>query len=519
MSSTPKVGAFVLETLTTGMYTNPLDTIREYIQNGLDAILEIAPTSGNMPGTIEIEIDSTYKQLVIRDNGAGVPHSQVRDRLVNIGMSNKDLTQYAGFRGIGRLAGIAYCRRLIFRTKAFNETVESSVEYECEDIKRSLLPGMRQVAELTEVLEKHTKVEQRSLDNDPVSQHYFEVIMDGISEDIFLNWASMETYLSQVAPVNFDAQRFLYAPRITEWVKENHVILPTIRLVLRDLRRSQEREIFKPYTTTTLTTRPYKGMSHTCRIEDIIFFPDAPYREDTRYWIWYAKTPLLGSIEDKSVAGFRLRLKNIAIGGPERVEELFSLTHSGNARFNAWYIGEIHILSSQVIPNARRDGFEDVGDWPNIKKELLEFINERVRDVRNTSQKRNMPVAKLSNRVNSFSDTVKEELSLGIIPQPRRQKLIEQGSKLQKAIEEAIGARTDPGEKQKLTRIQKELVDTLTKLSDQEDIPSQNFVSSLDRKQRKLIMEILTILHSVLDEDNYLRAEKAILERYGRRSS
>ena len=33
MNRTPKIGAFVLETLTTGMYTNPLDSIREYIQN------------------------------------------------------------------------------------------------------------------------------------------------------------------------------------------------------------------------------------------------------------------------------------------------------------------------------------------------------------------------------------------------------------------------------------------------------------------------------------------------------
>ncbi|PJA48010.1 MAG: hypothetical protein CO171_08370, partial [Syntrophobacterales bacterium CG_4_9_14_3_um_filter_49_8] len=55
-SRMPRIGAFVLETLTTGMYTNPLDTLREYVQNSFDAIRE-AERSGllsNGAGRIEI---------------------------------------------------------------------------------------------------------------------------------------------------------------------------------------------------------------------------------------------------------------------------------------------------------------------------------------------------------------------------------------------------------------------------------------------------------------------------------
>jgi len=38
MNKKPRIGAFVLESLTSGMYTNPMDAIREYIQNSADSI-------------------------------------------------------------------------------------------------------------------------------------------------------------------------------------------------------------------------------------------------------------------------------------------------------------------------------------------------------------------------------------------------------------------------------------------------------------------------------------------------
>ena len=79
MKHTPKIGAFVLETLTTGMYTNPLDSIREYIQNAYDSILaaEQFKLLNRNEGIIEISIDPESKNLSIKDNGTGLSSSDV----------------------------------------------------------------------------------------------------------------------------------------------------------------------------------------------------------------------------------------------------------------------------------------------------------------------------------------------------------------------------------------------------------------------------------------------------------
>ncbi|VFN04077.1 MAG: molecular chaperone HtpG [Candidatus Kentron sp. G] len=109
-----RIGAFVLETLTTGMYRNPLDTLREYVQNAFDSIrtAERQCVIKTDAGRIHVTISEKNRTLSIRDNGIGVPAADVAARLVNIGMSAKNLETDAGFRGIGRLAGIAYCDRV-----------------------------------------------------------------------------------------------------------------------------------------------------------------------------------------------------------------------------------------------------------------------------------------------------------------------------------------------------------------------------------------------------------------------
>nr|NHJ86816.1 hypothetical protein [Asgard group archaeon] len=128
-NNTMKIGAFVLETLTTGMYTNPLDCLREYVQNSFDSIREAERGKYFKcgAGRITINIDEKNNKLSIHDNGVGVNNSNVLDNLINIGMSKKNFLSDAGFRGIGRLAGVAYCSKLIFRTQGIGDTEEVSL--------------------------------------------------------------------------------------------------------------------------------------------------------------------------------------------------------------------------------------------------------------------------------------------------------------------------------------------------------------------------------------------------------
>ena len=58
LSFTPYFGGFILETLTVGMYGEPRNAIREYIQNGFDSIQRARETGilASDGGRIEIKM-------------------------------------------------------------------------------------------------------------------------------------------------------------------------------------------------------------------------------------------------------------------------------------------------------------------------------------------------------------------------------------------------------------------------------------------------------------------------------
>ena len=108
-------GAGLLGLVTTGMYGDPLSMYREYIQNAADA----AAGSGFPDrARVEITVDVTGRQIRIRDNGPGLSGEQALARLLPIGRSDKRLGTDRGFRGVGRLAGLAFAKTVSFTTRA-----------------------------------------------------------------------------------------------------------------------------------------------------------------------------------------------------------------------------------------------------------------------------------------------------------------------------------------------------------------------------------------------------------------
>jgi molecular chaperone HtpG len=70
------------------------------------------------------------------------------------------------------------------------------------------------------------------------------------------------------------------------------------------------------------------------------------------------------------VGGFRLRAKNIQLGGADILNRTLQRHRPSYGRFSAWHIGEIHIDSNTVFPNARRDGLEDSPAWREIESQI-----------------------------------------------------------------------------------------------------------------------------------------------------
>jgi hypothetical protein len=67
----------------------------------------------------------------------------------------------------------------------------------------------------------------------------------------------------------------------------------------------------------------------------------------------------------------RVRVRNIQIDGAELFREVFSLyAAKSQVRFQDYYLGEIFMDPAALVPNARRDGFEEDSAWKKVRAEL-----------------------------------------------------------------------------------------------------------------------------------------------------
>ena len=98
------IGGELIAILSKGLYTNPLDCLREYAQNGVDA----------RATTITLKI--TGNTVMVFDDGVGMGLAELLDAK-KFGLSPKSIVQHVGFRGIGIYSGFDLCRRLVVTSK------------------------------------------------------------------------------------------------------------------------------------------------------------------------------------------------------------------------------------------------------------------------------------------------------------------------------------------------------------------------------------------------------------------
>ncbi|HVI39709.1 MAG TPA: ATP-binding protein, partial [Anaerovoracaceae bacterium] len=138
-------GANILENLTTGMYQDSKVIYREYIQNACDQIDKaerlgiLKPRNPNSKypdlgqGTVNIWLKPERRYIVIEDNATGIKAADFERILGNIADSDKIMGIDKGFRGIGRLCGLAYCKQLIFTSRWAGEDIVSIMS--CDALK------------------------------------------------------------------------------------------------------------------------------------------------------------------------------------------------------------------------------------------------------------------------------------------------------------------------------------------------------------------------------------------------
>lgn len=349
-------GANILENLTTGMYKDSKVIFREYIQNACDQIdkaVELGILSSIDEGQIEIWLDEKQRTISIEDNATGIPQANFRKTLADIADSSKKIGEDKGFRGIGRLCGLAYCRELIFTSTAMGENVISVMHCDAKKMRELLsrnINGERFTA--SAVLSQIYEFEY--INNDEItSEHWFKVELIGVNEENteLLNFTKVKDYLSFVAPVKYK-NTFIYQSEIYAHAKEIGYKIDEYNISLGSVLSKNLDDIFKKYYTYFDYKLSRFGKDD---IFDIVFKNFYDDNGNLIMWLWYGLCKFKGEISnDCLMRGLRLRKENIQIGNENTLQKLFK-----EDRGQLHFVGELFAVSKDLIPNSQRDYFNE----------------------------------------------------------------------------------------------------------------------------------------------------------------
>ena len=370
------VGKDILELLSTSMYVDAMSMYREYIQNSADAV-ELANSAGLLqgPGQVQIRIDQPTRTVLIRDNGAGIRKEQFVQQLTALGGSKKRGTGARGFRGVGRLAGLAFCQELIFRSRQNNENTVHELRWNSRDV-RSLLRAADDSSDLREIVAKTVGVREVPGRNWP--ERFFEVELRGVvrhRDDRLLNDEAVANYLSQVAPVPF-CPDFEFADQIRSFLEKHGA-----RLGVIDIEVSGRGNVYRPHRNSISM-----GKSGQTQFQELTTLYTPGRDGEVAAATWILHHDYRGSLPSGSlVDGWRVRCGDIQVGDNAIFQGLFPET-----RFNGWCVAETHVFDPRILPNGRRDHFEQNTFYFDLINHLSPHAREIAQRCRTSSIARNL---------------------------------------------------------------------------------------------------------------------------------
>ncbi len=505
------VGKNVLESLTTGMYSDNRIVYREYIQNASDSI-DRAVRDGTLAkeeANIDITINVNRREIRIRDNGTGIPAKRVHSQLGDIGKSAKNYKEQRGFRGIGRLGGLGYCEEVKFITSAINEPNKTIVTWDCAELRQMLQPHVEPDLDVVEVVRRVTK---ESTETEAKEAHYFEVILTGIDKghDNLLDVDAIKDYLSQVAPVPFNYQKFTELRAINNKLLELGKQPEEYTLVLN------REPVFKPYARKVTAANKDKDF-----VEGIEFF-QGEYGGKPFFLGWYGKTCLSGMIKDQRVAGIRVRKRNLLVGDSRTMDEFFGRNPTYQ-NYNRWYIGEIYVFHHDLIPNSRRDNFEQNSIFFTFKEEVEKTTRDKLAKLPHRFSGERSERKSIETTTKEV-EAIKEEMSKGITNHGK-ERLIKKIDKIESTLKRVTGkvATHDP-----ITCVQgstngnevlkakdhilKEVKNLRETVVTSKNFKANRIPSSYPKQVKNVVERIFEVIDRMLPEGQAYELQEGILE-------
>lgn len=341
------IGAEIIAILTRGMYPDPKDALREYIQNGVDAKAK------------NVTVKIRQGNIVVQDDGTGMDYTTLR-KAARIGVSDKNPSKDVGFMGIGIYSAYHLCDTLTILTRGENDgplkltmqfaKMRSILESQRKERQNGLIEG-DQIIDLQSLLESNVSITERDELNDSVFPNRgTRVELSGVTPYFYSEICNLDKtsrYLQDVVPLHFDSEAFQFATEIESEINEacgeNNNYYESISLLLQV--NNESRALFKPYkdsdfnndNVAQLHVKPIKGT------------------DGSFYGVmWGCLNSDRRKIKNTELRGFSIKKQGFAIGRRSDAVKFFG---RGNTFFDR-YIGEIIITDPRILPNASRNDIE-----------------------------------------------------------------------------------------------------------------------------------------------------------------
>lgn len=477
-----QVGKYTLESLTTGMYSDPKIVYREYIQNSVDS-LEHAVSLGMLEQQgmrIDIIVNADESYISIKDNGTGISAAEAAQTLMNVGSSKKRNANNRGFRGIGRLGGMSYCNTLVFTTSAENEKVKTVVSFDCKKLRHLLVPGEYEDMSLSAVLEEITTIETFP---EKEEKHYLCVEMvdvNGFSD--LLDIDAARSYISQVAPLPYQSRHFIYTSQLKSYLSDNGYIVEEFPIFVGE-NESDLEPVYKPNKSRFRSDR---GKRTVDEISSMKYF-DVTVDGELYALGWYGNCGWYGFLSEKEISGFRVRKGNILIGDSQTMNAIFK-----EARFNGWTQGEIFIVTDKLIPNARRDDFEQNDAYYKFMEALSNSVGTEIaRTIREASLTRNNPNAKALREIERKIGEASTAVAEGFNSTVDKEKMV---TALTESAASLAGLRVSEDLTSKKKELQEKIEAAIEEVSESKNFKINQINSGIDKKSKQVLKVVSDIL-------------------------
>jgi hypothetical protein len=373
------IGGEVLAILTTGLYRDPLDTLREYIQNAIDAESE------------DIEVVITPDAISVADSGMGMNGEQAK-RAIRLGISDKNPLESVGFRGIGLYSAFNLCDRLAIHTRSEGDPHGYRISIDFASMREELLKEQQRRKRkeppslyLEKLLESavHVDVDE----TDVVPGHGTKAILSGLLGEVYkrLNdWDQVVSYLENVVPLPFHPD-FKHAAVIEKRLKDEaqRIVPVTLQVLVR------REPIYRPYRNDIFSG----GGKHPPK------FITVSDGKQTFGIAWVCINDARKVLSSQALRGLLIKKLGFSIANRSFLEPFFK-----RPVFNRRITGEVIVRHDELIPNAARSDFEhnstrqafmialgklvqEVSSWgdriqqDDKAREVLERVRHRVTEI------------------------------------------------------------------------------------------------------------------------------------------